>query len=147
MQEIKKLKKKTAGSRIERSELQQPGRRLFSRPNVNIPRQSTMKVDEKGSKENSEMPTRRVTRSSVNTSSSSPRIPRLTSQNQPETESSEDPEKSLSRERLNRQFDEFRKQVPVSVLRQSCKNKTLLRVGVLTEKYFNLKFTRAYRTT
>ena len=134
MQEIKKIKKKTAGSRIERSELQQPGRRLFSRPNVNIPRQSTMKVDEKGSKENSEMPTRRVTRSSVNTSSSSPRIPRLTSQNQPETEPSEDPDKSLSRERLNRQFDEFRKQVPVSVRRQSCKNITLLRVAVFDKK-------------
>ena len=115
MQEIKKIKKKTQ-SRIERPDVQQPGRRLFSRPNVNIPRQSTMLHDEKGSKENSEMiqqTTRRVTRSSAVTGPS-PRVSRL-AENQ--SEHSEEVEKrtSLSHERLNRQFDEFRKQVPVSV--------------------------------
>ncbi|CBY22906.1 unnamed protein product [Oikopleura dioica] len=108
MQEIKKIKKKTQ-SRIERPDVQQPGRRLFSRPNVNIPRQSTMLHDEKGSKENSEMiTTRRITRSSAVTGPS-PRVSRLA-----ESDHSEEVEKrsSLSHERLNRQFDEFRKQVP-----------------------------------
>jgi hypothetical protein len=127
MQEIKKIKKKTQ-SRIERPDAQQPGRRLFSRPNVNIPRQSTMIHDEKGSKENSEMiqqtTTRRVTRSSV--TGPSPRVSRL-AESEVHSEESEK-RTSLSHERLNRQFDEFRKQVPVSVCHKLQKNAAFLQL-------------------